>query len=37
VGLGETVYIPGAVEEAIHEFAAPMLLGQSPFDRERHW
>ncbi|HVC82607.1 MAG TPA: mandelate racemase/muconate lactonizing enzyme family protein, partial [Chloroflexota bacterium] len=37
VGLGETYYLPGAVEAVIHEFAAPMLLGQSAFDRERHW
>jgi L-alanine-DL-glutamate epimerase-like enolase superfamily enzyme len=37
VGLGETYYIPGAVEAVIHDFAAPLLLGQSVFDRERHW
>jgi galactonate dehydratase len=37
IGLGETFYIPGAVESVIHDFAAPMLLGQSVFDRERHW
>ena len=37
VGLGETFYIPSAVEGVIHDFAAPMLLGQSAFDRERHW
>src|SRR5579864_532157 len=37
VGLGETFYIPGAVESVIHDFAAPLLLGQSAFDRERHW
>jgi L-alanine-DL-glutamate epimerase-like enolase superfamily enzyme len=37
VGLGETYYIPGAVEAIIHDFAAPLLLGQSAFDRERHW
>jgi galactonate dehydratase len=36
-GLGETYYIPGAVESVIHDFAAPLLLGQSAFDRERHW
>lgn len=36
-GLGETFYIPGAVEAVIHDFAAQMLLGQSAFDRERHW
>jgi L-alanine-DL-glutamate epimerase-like enolase superfamily enzyme len=37
VGLGETYYIPAAVEAVIHDFAAPLLLGQSAFDRERHW
>src|ERR1041385_1688770 len=36
-GLGETYYIPAAVEAVIHDFAAPLLLGQSAFDRERHW
>ena len=37
VGVGETFYLPAAVEAVIHDFAAPMLLGQSAFDRERHW
>ena len=37
VGLGETFYIPAAVESVVHDFAAPLLLGQSAFDRERHW
>lgn len=37
VGLGETYYIPGAVESVIHDFAAPLLLGRSVLDRERHW
>ncbi|MDA0323772.1 MAG: mandelate racemase/muconate lactonizing enzyme family protein [Verrucomicrobia bacterium] len=37
VGLGETFYVPSAVECVIHDFAAPLLLGQSAFDRERHW
>jgi L-alanine-DL-glutamate epimerase-like enolase superfamily enzyme len=37
IGLGETYYIPGAVEAVIHDFAAPLLLGKSVFDRERHW
>ena len=37
VGLGETFYIPAAVEAVIHDFAAPLLLGKSAFDRERHW
>ena len=29
--------ISGTVEAIIHDFAAPLLLGQSAFDRERHW
>jgi galactonate dehydratase len=37
VGLGETYHVPGAVEAVIHDYAAPLLLGQSAFDRERHW
>ena len=37
IGLGETYYIPGAVEAVIHDFAAPLLLGKSVYDRERHW
>src|SRR5947209_14005133 len=37
VGLGETYYLPAAVEAVIHDFAAPLVLGQSAFDRERHW
>jgi len=37
IGLGETYYIPAAVEAVIHDFAAALLLGKSVFDRERHW
>ena len=37
VGVGETYYIPAAVEAVIHDFAAPLLLGKSAFDRELHW
>lgn len=37
LGLGETYYIPAAVESVIHDFAAPHLLGQSAYDRERLW
>jgi galactonate dehydratase len=37
VGLGETFYLPSAVEAIVHDFAAPLLLGQSAYDRERHW
>jgi galactonate dehydratase len=36
-GVGETFYIPAAVEAVIHDFAAPLLLGKSGFDREKHW
>ncbi len=37
VGLGETYYLPGAVEAVIHEMIVDFLVGQSPFDRERIW
>lgn len=37
IGLGETYYIPGAVASVIHEVAAPLLLGRSAYDLERHW
>jgi L-alanine-DL-glutamate epimerase-like enolase superfamily enzyme len=37
VGLGETYYVPGAVAAVIHDVAAPVLLGQSPLDIEKHW
>jgi len=37
VGLGETYHVPAAVEAVIHDYAAQFLLGQSAFDRERHW
>jgi L-alanine-DL-glutamate epimerase-like enolase superfamily enzyme len=37
VGLGETYYIPGAVEAVIHEMAAPVILGKNPFDTENIW
>lgn len=37
IGLGETYYLPGAVEAVIHDMAAPALLGASAFDRECHW
>jgi L-alanine-DL-glutamate epimerase-like enolase superfamily enzyme len=29
-GLGETYYIPGAVDSVIHDMAAPLLLGTDP-------
>jgi galactonate dehydratase len=37
IGLGETYYLPGAVDAVIHDMAATYLLGQRVFDRERHW
>jgi len=37
VGLGETYYIPGAVEAVIHEMAAPLIMGKDPFLREEIW
>jgi galactonate dehydratase len=37
VGLGETYYLPGAVEAVIHDMIAAFVVGQSPFDRERIW
>ncbi len=36
-GLGETYYLPGAVESVIHDFCAQYLLGQRVLDREKHW
>jgi galactonate dehydratase len=30
VGLGETYYVPGAVESVIHDMAAPLVLGADP-------
>jgi galactonate dehydratase len=35
IGLGETFYLPGAVEAVVHDLIAGFLLGSSPFDRER--
>ncbi len=37
IGLGETYYVPGAVAAVVHDIAAPVLLGQDPFEIERHW
>lgn len=36
-GLGETYYIPGAVEAVVHDMAAPLLLGRSAEDIEGAW
>jgi L-alanine-DL-glutamate epimerase-like enolase superfamily enzyme len=37
VGLGETYYLPAAVEAVVHDMIADFVLGQSPYDRERIW
>jgi L-alanine-DL-glutamate epimerase-like enolase superfamily enzyme len=37
VGLGETFYLPGAVESVIHEMIADFVLGQSVFNTEHIW
>jgi galactonate dehydratase len=37
VGLGETYYLPGAVEAVIHDMIVDFVVGQSPYDRERIW
>ena len=35
--LGETWYGPMAVEGAVHELFAPMLIGRNPLNIENHW
>src|SRR4051794_19234481 len=37
IGLGETWYGARAVEAAIHELFAPLLIGRDPLEIERHW
>lgn len=37
VGWGDTFYMTDAVRGYIHQFAAPMLLGQDPLAIELHW
>jgi len=37
VGCGETKYAPDALSGFIHQYAAPLLLGQDPFQIDRHW
>lgn len=37
VGLGETYYIPGAVEAVVHDMAAPLVLGADAFRIEDVW
>jgi L-alanine-DL-glutamate epimerase-like enolase superfamily enzyme len=37
VGWGDTFYMTDALRGYIHQFAAPMLLGQNPLAIELHW
>lgn len=37
VGLGETYYLPGAVDHVIHDLAADLLLGQPAGAISQHW
>ena len=37
IGLGETYYLPKAVEAVIHDMVGDFLLGQCPFDVESIW
>src|SRR5437660_8895382 len=36
-GWSDTFYMSDAVRVYIHQFAAPMLLGQNPLSIELHW
>jgi galactonate dehydratase len=36
-GLGETYYLPGAVEAVIHDMAAPLIIGADAFRIEDVW
>ncbi len=36
-GLGETYYLPGAVESVIHDLAAPLLIGQPAGSIRKAW
>jgi len=36
-GLGETYYVPRAVNSLIHDMYAPLLIGRDPLDIENHW
>lgn len=37
VGLGETYYLPGAVEHVVHDLAADLLLGRPAGTISQHW
>ncbi|MFZ4397817.1 MAG: mandelate racemase/muconate lactonizing enzyme family protein [Kiritimatiellia bacterium] len=36
-GLGETYYVPQAIEAVIHDVYAPLLIGREALDIENHW
>ena len=37
IGTSDTYYTPSAIRAAVHDWAAPMLLGKDPLQMERHW
>src|SRR5580698_9258741 len=37
VGLGETYYLPRAVNSIIHDLFASLLIGRNALDIENHW
>jgi galactonate dehydratase len=37
IGTSDTYYTTSAIRAAVHDWAAPMLLGQDPLQMERHW
>src|SRR5680860_837440 len=37
IGHGETKYAIDALHGFIHQYAAPLLLGQDPLQIDRHW
>ena len=37
IGVSDTYYATDAIRGYIHEWAAPLLIGQDPFQIERHW
>jgi L-alanine-DL-glutamate epimerase-like enolase superfamily enzyme len=37
IGTSDTYYTTDAIRGAVHEWAAPLLLGHDPLQMERHW
>lgn len=37
IGVSDTYYATDAIRGYIHQWAAPLLIGQDPFHIERHW